>query len=325
MALVVAYAVFAVSACTTSAVTVTVKSGWDLLAESGQHSGGRKDSVAGSDQNRFDCPNRRHQVNSPTLIHAGSMTMIWTMRSPRLIPTSSPDRVVKRCQGSSRWVQMNRASSKNYLRTHAPARRRTTVHSLAGQLAGWKLVQTLPRGRSNPPDTRHDLDQSGLTGVIIRINWSEIQIDNQGVIEFRWDDLDREMNKAVANGKLFTLDVRAGKAGTPTWIFNNYAGPAAPGPVTPLTFKDWASEAPPPRNNCGFDFTLGSPMHTNYRDLYVAMINAMATHVASDSRWFQALAHVKISGSNLLSSEARLPKRCYDGNGDGVLDTDRAG
>lgn len=160
-----------------------------------------------------------------------------------------------------------------------------------------------------------------LTGVILRINWSDIQIDNQGVIEFRWDDLDREMNKAVANGKLFTLDVRAGKSGTPTWIFNDYAGPAAPGPVTPITLKDWASEASPPGNNCGFDFTLGSPMQTNYRDLYVAMINAMATHVASDSRWFQALAHVKISGTNLLSSEARLPKRCYDGNGDGVLDT----
>jgi hypothetical protein len=62
-------------------------------------------------------------------------------------------------------------------------------------------------------------------------------------------------------------------------------------------------------------------MHTNYRDLYVAMINELAAHVASDSRWFQALAHVKISGANLLSSEARLPKRCYDGNLDGILDT----
>lgn len=160
-----------------------------------------------------------------------------------------------------------------------------------------------------------------LIGVIIRINWSDIQIDNQGEIEFHWDDLDREMNKAVTNGKLFTLDVRAGKDGTPTWIFNNYAGLAGPGPVTPLILKDWASEGSPPRNNCGFDFALGSPMATNYRDLYVAMINAMAAHVASDSRWFQALAHMKISGANLLSSEARLPKRCYDGEPDGVLDT----
>jgi hypothetical protein len=50
------------------------------------------------------------------------------------------------------------------------------------------------------------------------------------------------------------------------------------------------------------------------------MINELATHVASDSRWFQSLAHVKISGANFLSSEARLPKRCLDNPSDGVLD-----
>jgi hypothetical protein len=105
-----------------------------------------------------------------------------------------------------------------------------------------------------------------LTGVIVRINWSDIQVDNQGTIEFHWDDLDREMDKAVAHGKLFTLDVRAGKGGTPTWIFDNYSGPAPAGPVTPLTFKDWGSEPTPPRNNCGFDFTLGSPLDSHYRD-----------------------------------------------------------
>ena len=160
-----------------------------------------------------------------------------------------------------------------------------------------------------------------ITGVIIRINWSDIQIDSNGTIVFRWNDLDREMNNAVINGKLFTLDVRAGKGGTPPWIFNNYGGPARPGPVTPIVLKDWASEDTPTRNNCGFDFILGSPVDTNYRGLYVNMINALAAHVASDSRWFQALAHVKVSGANLLSSEARLPKRCYDGLGDGVLDT----
>lgn len=160
-----------------------------------------------------------------------------------------------------------------------------------------------------------------ITGVILRLNWSDIQIDNQGVIEYRWDDLDREMNRAVENGKLFTLDVRAGKDGTPAWIFNNYTGPAAPGPVTPHTFKDWGSEELPPPNSCGYNLTIGSPTDTIYRELYLVMIKSLAAHVASDSRWFQSLAHVKISGANFLSSEARLPKRCYDGDGDGILDT----
>ncbi len=53
---------------------------------------------------------------------------------------------------------------------------------------------------------------------------------------------------------------------------------------------------------------LGSPADPEYRDLYVAMINELATHVKSDARWFQSLAHVKVSGANLFSSEARLPE-----------------
>lgn len=88
----------------------------------------------------------------------------------------------------------------------------------------------------------------------------------------------------------------------------------------PLIFKDFGSDGSPPPH-CGFDHIIGSPTHSNYQDLYVTILNELATHVASDSRWFQALAHVKISGSNFLSSEARLPKGCFDGNGDGVLDT----
>jgi plastocyanin len=161
-----------------------------------------------------------------------------------------------------------------------------------------------------------------LTGVILRLNWSDIQVvdDLTGEIEFHWDDLDREMNRAVESGKLFTLDVRAGKGGTPDWIFDTYEGPAGPGPVSPLGFKDWGSERAPPGNDCGFTMVLGSPVDPSYRELYTAMLDALAAHVASDSRWFQALAHVKLSGANFISSEARLPNRCYDGDGDGVLD-----
>ncbi len=152
-----------------------------------------------------------------------------------------------------------------------------------------------------------------ITGVILRLNWRNLQTDNDGngLPEYNWSDLDREMNRAVENGKLFTLDVSAGKGGTPPWIFTNYTG-TVPGPVTPRIFQDWGSEPTPPHNSCGYTMTLGSPVDTVYRDLYVAMIEELAAHVASDSRWFQALAHVKLSGANLLSSEARLPKRCYN-------------
>lgn len=153
-----------------------------------------------------------------------------------------------------------------------------------------------------------------VTGVTIRLAWRDLQKDTGGQIEYVWTDLDRQMNRAVQNGKLFTLDVRAGSGGTPDWIFTNYGGPglAPPGPVTPLFFKDWADGDTPENNNCGFRMPLGSPTHIAYLNLWTAMLRALANHVASDSRWFQSLAHVKVSGANFISSEARLPKRAYD-------------
>ncbi len=321
IALVVACAIFAVSACTTTAVSVTVNADGTFSPNPVNIRAGERiqwvnlsktDSIVRiGDTSQF--PNSDPcGINDNDLDHAFAATDPNEFTGPSRKAVSG---IFALGPNEPGFVQ-KLATETCTCETANPPCTPLQVNSLDGN--SYKLcpgegatLGTLDTTWSNPD----------LTGIIIRINWSDIQIDNQGVIEFRWDDLDREMNKAVTNGKLFTLDVRAAKAGTPTWIFNNYAGPAAPGPVTPLTFKDWGSEASPPGNNCGFDFTLGSPMDTNYRDLYVAMISAMAAHVASDSRWFQALAHVKISGSNLLSSEARLPKRCYDGNGDGVLDT----
>ena len=157
-----------------------------------------------------------------------------------------------------------------------------------------------------------------VTGVVIRLDWKDIHLDDD---TFFWNDLDREMTQAARNGKLFTVDVRAGRNGTPGWIFD----PAATEyPVTPLSFLDWGSEAEPPfTDKCGIEFFpprgsyLGGPNDANYRRHYKRMIRALATHVASDTRWFQAMAHMKVSGMNLLSSEARLPNRCYDSDDPG--------
>ncbi|MBM4246125.1 MAG: hypothetical protein FJ148_20395 [Deltaproteobacteria bacterium] len=166
-----------------------------------------------------------------------------------------------------------------------------------------------------------------VTGVVLRLDWKDIHLDDA---TFFFDDLDRQMDLAVRNGKLFTLDVRAGRNGTPAWIFD---AAATSHPVTPLSFLDWGSEDEPPfTNKCGIEFFppngsyLGGPNDKNYRRHYKRMIQEIAAHVASDSRWFQAMAHMKVSGMNLLSSEARLPKRCYDsGDADLLLDTIGAG
>lgn len=171
-----------------------------------------------------------------------------------------------------------------------------------------------------------------ITGVVLRFNWRDLQYDDgAGNILERWEHLDRELERAVASGKLVTLDVRAGMFGTPDWIFDDYllhdsdhAAPwctaagcafttahASAGQVEPLEFMDHYDEDPP-GDGCGTLMRIGSPGDLHYRALYKDFIARLAAHVATDTRWFQAIAHVKVSGANLQTSEAELPHHCDD-------------
>jgi cysteine-rich repeat protein len=178
-----------------------------------------------------------------------------------------------------------------------------------------------------------------VTGVVLRFNWKDLQYDTGGVISERWQHLDRELERAIAHGKLVTLDVRAGRFGTPDWIFSDWlradptdqddahaapwcAGPgpcsygvgAAPpgaGAVEDLIFLDHYNEDPP-GDGCGEEVRIGSPADGHYRDLYAGFMARLAGHLAIDTRWWQTVAHIKVSGANLQTSEAELPHHCDD-------------
>lgn len=173
-------------------------------------------------------------------------------------------------------------------------------------------------------------DNPDVTGVVLRVSWNDIQRDNgSGVISFDWHHIDREFQRALSKGKLVTLDVRAGRYGTPAWLFQDYLkatspyhaswctttpctfAPAAPpgaGAVMPLAFKDYYDE----NASCGVWFRIGHPADPAYRAAYAHMLSSLAAHIAADSRRFAALAHVKVSGLNLQTSEAELPHHCDD-------------
>jgi hypothetical protein len=68
----------------------------------------------------------------------------------------------------------------------------------------------------------------------------------------------------------------------------------------------------PPGQGCGSPVRIGAPGDPHYRALYKDFMAKLAAHLASDTRWFQAVAHVKVSGANLRSSEAELPHHCDD-------------
>jgi len=141
-----------------------------------------------------------------------------------------------------------------------------------------------------------------LTGVFIRLRWNEV---NPGPGVYDWTAMDREIEKAVRNGKLYSLSFKAGSKGTPLWIFD----PAIAGAnaVKRLTFRDAGDEDEP---GCGPLMDLGSPADPNYRTLYFDLWKAAARRIRERNAWYRALAYVKPSGANLFSHENRLPKHC---------------
>ena len=70
-----------------------------------------------------------------------------------------------------------------------------------------------------------------LTGVFIRLLWKDVQTaPGTADANFNFTVLDRELNKAVKNGKVYSLAIKAGDDGTPSWLFTNG--------VTPLALQD---------------------------------------------------------------------------------------
>jgi hypothetical protein len=142
-----------------------------------------------------------------------------------------------------------------------------------------------------------------VSGVFIRLDWKEVEPE-RGV--FKWDILDREIKKAVAHGKLYSLVFRAGPSdtrGTPEWVFKN------PFAAQPLNFKDYTADGTHPE--CGWDITsIGGPNDRAYRDAYFGLLRAVGTHLRENNAWYRALAYIKPSGMNTFTAENWLPTHC---------------
>ncbi len=141
------------------------------------------------------------------------------------------------------------------------------------------------------------LQQPSITGVFIRIRWNTV---HRGPDHFDWTVMDREIEKAVRHGKLYSLVFKAGAEGTPDWIFENG--------VKRLRFQDGGTNLED--DKCGVIMFLGSPADAAYRKHYFALLTAAAGHIKERNAWYRALAYIKPSGANLFSAENRLPKRC---------------
>ena len=145
------------------------------------------------------------------------------------------------------------------------------------------------------------------TGVFIRLLWKDVN-PSAGVYDF--SVLQREMEKAIKSGKLFSLSIKAGANGTPDWIFttnvNGTARANGGGGVPRLSLQD-TDEV---ETSCGISMDLGSPTNARYQQLYLQLMSETAKFIKSRGDWYRALAYIKTSGANLVSEENRLPKHC---------------
>jgi hypothetical protein len=162
--------------------------------------------------------------------------------------------------------------------------------------------QVLCRGGQDRATLDATWQDPNLTGVFIRFLWKDVQIaPGTADSSFDFTILDREINKAVKNGKVYSLAFRAGDDGTPSWLFTNG--------VTPLQLQDSGEDT----EGCGTRMSLGSPTEITYQNHYFDLLRKVAAHLKSRADWYRALAYIKPSGANLLTHENRLPKRCSAG------------
>lgn len=177
-------------------------------------------------------------------------------------------------------------------------------------------------GATNEHTPAHVWASEEVNGVFLRVSWNAIDRGPGVPAEQRydWSALDRELDQAVASGKVVSLGVKAGLFGTPDWLFN-----------TDVT--DRGLETPRTTPNAGVDrvlvssdgdievgvcdqlHSLGDPGQVEYQEAYEAMLTALGAHVRSNNAWYRAIAYVKLSGANSETHENELPRRCGAGNG----------
>lgn len=143
----------------------------------------------------------------------------------------------------------------------------------------------------------------GVTGVFIRMLWKDVHIaPGTGDASYDFRAMDREIDKVVRAGKVYSLGFKAGQDGTPDWLFTNG--------VTRLALQDSGEDTDA---TCGARMTLGDPTEARYQQHYADLLRKVAAHLRERADRYRALAYIKPSGANLISHENRLPKRCDPG------------
>lgn len=145
------------------------------------------------------------------------------------------------------------------------------------------------------------LDSPNIAAVFLRFRWNDVETAPD---TYFWDDLDTQIQRVVAAGKLYSLSFKAGKSGTPQWL-NTDLG---------LPYFEFNRNVPAGSGaDCGPNMNLLDPTEATYTQRYADFLRAVGAHIQENPAHFRALAYVKPSGANYTSHENRLPRTCDAG------------
>jgi Beta-galactosidase len=140
------------------------------------------------------------------------------------------------------------------------------------------------------------LENQNVDGVALLFLWNHIE-PNEG--RFRWNDIDREVARIRASGKVYSLGVTPG-FNTPAWVYKD--GAAA------FEFRWDKPWGPAPCSLVRFPI----PWDTIYLEKWRTFVRALGTRYAHDPH----LVLLKIQGVNAQTPEFLLPHdRPGDSNG----------
>src|SRR5678815_5464849 len=111
-----------------------------------------------------------------------------------------------------------------------------------------------------------------IDGAFVRLLWNQLEPADCSCTDLTtcwdWSVVDREVSAAVANGKLYSIGVKAGDDGTPDWLFTTDANDTVRvtpnGGVTRLHLQDSGNDTP----GCGQRMDLGDPTEPAYQAQY---------------------------------------------------------
>jgi hypothetical protein len=201
----------------------------------------------------------------------------------------------------------------------------TTVPGAATKLCH-KEVNGKKSKTTNSPHLLQSLwDDPDIAGAHIQINWDELftmtLVGNVETYTLSFAKLDHELEEAAKRGKIAFVSIMAGD-GIPKWIFTDYAAQVdatatgiAPKSVIPIYTRDYGSSDSgdwPKPNDCGYEKTMGSPADDDYKNAFLTTLRSVAQRIRGNTRHYQALGALKVTGLNFLTGETRLPKRCLD-------------